>query len=201
MIRSALFVTFCLLLNYSFSQTVSAEASKNYVGKTVTVTGKVVDGRYLASSNRQPTLLNIDKAFPNQVFSIVIYGDRRLAFGYKPEEMLLNKNILVTGLVELYNGKAQIIVTNPDQIVIASANTDLTKTKTVKASGTGDIKLRSATKLRSGPGMENKIVAKLRPGSIVHVLHSDVGWAYVSVIKGLSNDYTLNGFIRTEDLK
>jgi hypothetical protein len=201
MIRAALFFTFCLLLNSSFSQPVSAEASKNYVGKTVTVVGKVVDGRYLANSNRQPTLLNVDKPFPNQAFSIVIYGDKRQSFGYKPEEMLLNKNVLVTGVVEMYNGKPQMIVNSPDQIVIASANTDLTNTKALKTGKSGDVKLRSATKLRSGPGIDNKVIAKLPSGSIVHVLHSEIGWTYVSVTKGLGNDYTLNGFIKSEDLK
>ena len=201
MIRAALFFTFCLLLTSSFSQPISAEASKNYAGKTITVVGKVVDGRYLANSNRQPTLLNVDKAFPNQPFSIVIYGEKRQSFGYKPVEMLLNKNVLVTGLIEMYNGKPQIVVNSPDQIVIASANTDLSNAKALQTAKSGDVKLRSATKLRSGPGLENKVLAKLPSGSIVHVLHSEIGWTYVSVTKGLGNDYTLNGFIKSEDLK
>jgi DNA/RNA endonuclease YhcR with UshA esterase domain len=204
MIRVALLFTLCLLFNSTFSQTVSAEASKNYVGKTVTVAGKVVDGRYLASTGRQPTLLNIDKPFPNQIFSIVIYGDDRKSFGYKPEEALLNKNVLVTGKVELYKGKPQITVTSPDQITIAPAGVDVSKVNDLKAAGSGDVKLKSAVKLRSGPGNDYKLIAKLKAGSVVHVLHADNGWAYVSVTRSAGKtekDYTLNGFIKNEDLK
>lgn len=203
MIRITLFVTLFFLFRSSFSQTVSAEDSKNYIGKTITIAGKVVDGRYLLSSGRQPTLLNIDKAFPNQIFSIVIYGEQRKAFGYKPEETLLNKNILVTGKVELFKGIPQINVTNPDQIVIASG-TETLPTGNLKATGTGDVQIKSAVKLRAGPGNDFKLVTKLKAGSTIQILHSDNGWSYISAKKNSGKkdkDLIVHGFIKTEELK
>lgn len=200
-----LFLLLYFVTSSSFSQTISAEASQNYVGKTVTVAGKVVDGRYLASSSRQPTLLNVDKPFPDQIFSIVIYGEDRKSFGYKPEEVLVNKNVAVTGKVELYKGKPQIIVTNPEQIVIATAGADLLNSgKDSKFAGRNETKIKSAVRLRSGPGNDYKTIAKLKAGSIIHVLTSDSGWSYVSVERSAGKgdkDYTLNGFIKTDELK
>lgn len=202
--KAAILIAFCFLFLSSFAQTVSADASKNYVGKTVTVAGKVVDGRYLASSGRQPTLLNIDKAFPNQIFSVVIYGDDRKNFGYKPEEVLVNKNILVTGKIEMYKGKPQIVVTSPDQIVIASVGNEMGNNTTSKIAGTNDVQLKSSVKLRSGPGNNYKAIAKLKQGSIVKILHSDNGWSYVSVKRNMekqNKDYAITGFIETDQLK
>src|SRR5689334_21468513 len=83
------------------AQVVSIDSVSGYLGKKVTVFGQVDDGRYLPGSNNQPTLLNMGGKFPNQKLTVVIYGDSRANFGYKPEEMLINKRIYVTRKVDL----------------------------------------------------------------------------------------------------
>lgn len=203
MLKTVLSITFSFFFLSAFSQTISAEEVKNNVGKTVTVLGKVVDGRYLSTSGKQPTLLNIDKAFPNQIFTVVIYGENRKAFGYKPEEVLLGKNIFVTGKVTMYNGKPQLEVVKPEQIVVGTAGTKFENGKEIKALGTSEVVLKSTVKLRSGPGIDYKNVLKLKPGSIIKVLHTDEGWSYVSVLKNQGKEdpnTSLVGFIANNEL-
>lgn len=203
MVKTLLSITFSFFFLSAFSQTITSEQVKDNVGKTVTVLGKVADGRYLASSAKQPTLLNIDKAFPNQVFTVVIYGENRKAFGYKPEEVLMGKNIYVTGKVTMYNGKPQVEVAKPEQIVVATAGTKLENGKETKALGTGEVVLKSTVKLKSGPGDDYKNISKLKPGSIIKVLHTDEGWSYVSVTKNQGKEdpnNSLVGFIKNDEL-
>ncbi len=107
------FLAVCFTAN---AQIVSLDSVAGYLGKNVTLYGRVDDGRYLSSSSNQPTLLNMGGKYPNQKITIVIYGPDRVNFGYKPEEMLLNKNVYVTGLVQLYNGKPQIQIKDPFSI-------------------------------------------------------------------------------------
>ena len=97
---------------------VAASDVHNFVGDTVMVCGKIYGGRFLDYGNRKPTLLNMGAKFPKQDLTVIIYGDNRMKFGYKPEDMLNEKEICVTGRVELYNNKPQLVVTDPFQIKI-----------------------------------------------------------------------------------
>jgi DNA/RNA endonuclease YhcR with UshA esterase domain len=201
--RGFLFISFLFISLAVFSQTIAVEDVKNHVGETITILGKIADGRYLGSVAKKPTLLNVNKPYPNQPLTVIIYGDNRNAFGYKPEEALMNKNVFVTGKVSLYNGKPQIEVERPDQIVIASsANANAgTVINTIEQ---GELQVKSAVKLRSGPGNNYKTIAKLKAGSILQVLHNDGGWTYVSVKRAMGSDdknYTLVGFIKSDELK
>jgi micrococcal nuclease len=88
------------------------------VGQDATVCGKVADTRYLESGKR-PTFLNFDQPYPNHTFTAVIFGENRAKFG-TPEKDYLHRDICVTGKIEDYNGKPQIVVTEPQQIQPAS---------------------------------------------------------------------------------
>ncbi|MEJ7828375.1 MAG: hypothetical protein WKF91_09275 [Segetibacter sp.] len=197
---------------------------KNNAGKIVTVSGKVADAAYLQSAFNQPTLLNIDKPYPNEVFTVVISGENRKAFGYKPEEVLLGKDISVTGKVTLYFGKPQIEVVKPDQLVFATEaarpqtaakpqtevvrpQTAAAKPQTVKdvtAVSTGEVVLKSAVKLKSGPGVDYKDILKLKSGSVVKVIYTEEGWSYVSVTKNQGKadlNQPMTGFIKSDELR
>lgn len=97
---------------------ITPEEAIQHIGQQVTVCGKVFGGKYLDKSNGTPTLLNIGAAYPNSPFTVVIFGDNRAQFPYKPEDYLDGKNICVTGKVKEYKGKAEIVVEKPEQISI-----------------------------------------------------------------------------------
>ena len=94
-----------------------AEVGK-HAGDSVVVEGKVYSTRYFADSKNAPTLLNMGAAFPNQLLTVVIYREQRKAFFDTPEDYYKGKTIRVTGRVELYKNKPQIVTTTPLQIVV-----------------------------------------------------------------------------------
>jgi DNA/RNA endonuclease YhcR with UshA esterase domain len=94
---------------------IPAAEAKAHIGQTATVCGKVVTTRYLERTQKQPTFLNFDRAYPDHSFTAVIFGPDRAKFG-KPEEDYLHKDICVTGKIEEYRGKPETVVTDPKQI-------------------------------------------------------------------------------------
>jgi hypothetical protein len=69
----------------------------------------------LESKGRSPTLLNLDRVYPNQPFTIVIWGGGRGKFG-KPEESYTNKHVYVTGTITDFRGTPDIVAKDPSQI-------------------------------------------------------------------------------------
>ena len=96
--------------------TIKPEEAINHVGDSVKVCGKIYGGIYLENAKGQPTLLNMGGTYPNAPLTVVIWPDLRTKLNYKPEEKLKDKEVCVTGKVTLYKEKAQIVITNSEQI-------------------------------------------------------------------------------------
>lgn len=97
----------------------TAAEAKDHVGEKATVCGKVVSTRYAESSGGKPTFLNLDKPYPNHVFTVVIWGINRQKFG-QPEKEFNGKRICVTGAITVYRGVTEIEADQPQQIKIES---------------------------------------------------------------------------------
>ena len=110
---------FALLITSSVNgqATIKLDEVSQHIGDSVTVCGKVDDMRYFETSKNQPTFLNIGGKFPNQLLTLVIWGDVRNQFTGKPED-LKNKQICITGRIVLYKEKPEIIIGEPWQISI-----------------------------------------------------------------------------------
>jgi hypothetical protein len=93
----------------------SPEEAKSHIGDTATVCGVVVSAEYEPNEQSQPTLLDLGKPHPNATFTTVIYGDNRQKFG-SPETSLRGKRICVTGPISDYQGKPEIVLTDPSQL-------------------------------------------------------------------------------------
>jgi DNA/RNA endonuclease YhcR with UshA esterase domain len=61
--------------------------------------------------------LNLDKPYPNQVFTIVVWGINRSKFG-APESDYKGKRICITGKITAYAGLPEIVADEPKQIKI-----------------------------------------------------------------------------------
>jgi hypothetical protein len=94
-----------------------ANEAKEHVGETATVCGNVASAHYAASSRRQPTFLNLDRPYPDQIFTIVIWGSDRAKFG-NPEHTYPSKRVCVTGQITSYKGVPEVQVSDPSQIEI-----------------------------------------------------------------------------------
>lgn len=123
--KCLLSLAFTLLLSFAAGaqKEIKAEEVGQHVGDSVIVTGKVAGGRYFAHSEGAPTLLNIGAPYPNQLFTVVIRGTARKELGGIPEKDLLDKNVRVSGRVELYREKPQIVVYSASQLTVAEPAT------------------------------------------------------------------------------
>ena len=115
-------ILFILLLTLTaqplFAQTeISLKEVSKHIGKSVSIVGIVEDGKYI--SDKELTLLNIGAKFPNQLLTIVIKGDDRVKFKEAPEELFKGKQIIVSGKLEIYKGKPQIVVSDYEQIIVS----------------------------------------------------------------------------------
>ncbi len=82
-------------------------------GREITVCGTVVSGRVSRSGN---ILLNLDKQFPNQVFTVFIKKEHIPNFSYDPVKLLSGKKICVKGKVIGLDGMPAMYIENESQL-------------------------------------------------------------------------------------
>lgn len=89
--------------------------AKRYMGtgETINVCGTVVSTNLSRKGN---VFLNIDKKFPNQIFTATIWKDNLINFSYEPHEELMGKQICIEGEVRNFNGTPSISVEKEEQI-------------------------------------------------------------------------------------
>lgn len=97
----------------------SASEAKDHIGETTTVCGQVASTRFASSAKGQPTFLNLDKPYPNPIFAVLIWGEKRAKFG-RPEDDYRNKRICVTGKITEYRDSPEIVVDDVRQIRVES---------------------------------------------------------------------------------
>src|SRR5215472_2011651 len=96
-------------------QTLTASQAKDHVGEKATVCGVVASARHAAQSKGSPTFVNLDKPYPNQVFTILIWGEDLPKFSDKPTSWN-GKNVCATGTISSYHGIPESVARSPDQI-------------------------------------------------------------------------------------
>jgi len=104
-----------LALHGLAQNSISAAEAKNHVGEKATVCGEVVGTHYATKSRGSPTFINLDTPYPNQIFTVVIWGSDRPKFG-NPEENYRSKHVCVSGVIESYRGVPEIVAREPGQI-------------------------------------------------------------------------------------
>lgn len=87
---------------------VTAAAATEKVGKVAIVCGKVVTATYATSTRGKPTFLSLGRAYPKQLFTILIWEEDRPAFDRPPEEAFRDQWACIEGRVEDYKGVPQI---------------------------------------------------------------------------------------------
>jgi len=107
-----------LSLSCAAQKEIKLEQLKDYIGDSVKVQGVISGVRFLDGAKNTPTFINVGGAYPDQLLTIVIWGDVRKALVIVPTPKDAGNKIIVSGKVELYNGKPQIVVKNPRQFQI-----------------------------------------------------------------------------------
>jgi hypothetical protein len=96
----------------------SPEEAGKHVGETTTVCGTVASARFSTRSARQPTFLNLGRPYPDQLFTIVIFGSDRAKFG-APETTYLRQRVCASGVITQYKGRPEMVVSEPAQLTAA----------------------------------------------------------------------------------
>ena len=97
--------------------TFNSVQAQYYVGKNeaVQICGTVVSTKLSSKGN---IFLNLDKKFPNQVFSISIFKDNITNFSYNLTTFLAGKSICVTGKITSFNGTPTMNIINEKAIIV-----------------------------------------------------------------------------------
>jgi len=98
-------------------KTLTAAEAKDHVGEKATVCGKVVSTRWAETSRGSPTFLNFDQPYPDQVFTLVIWGNDRSKFD-NPETTYRGRHICVTGKISAFKGVPEVVANQPAQIKV-----------------------------------------------------------------------------------
>jgi len=104
----------CLLATAASAETIQpADASKN-VGKPVTVEGVVNEVHHAAS--RKVIFINMGGQYPNSPLTGVLFSSDAAKF---PDvDSLQGKAVALSGSITLYQGRAEIILSDPAQIKV-----------------------------------------------------------------------------------
>ncbi|EEW24025.1 hypothetical protein [Rhodobacter ferrooxidans] len=93
------------------SETISPQNAVYHVGEQTTVEGAIDQ---VSVSDKGTIFLNFGGRFPNEVFYAVVFEDYADLF---PDARDMEGRIVaISGMIEMYKGKPEIILMSPDQI-------------------------------------------------------------------------------------
>lgn len=90
----------------------------SYIGKEKTVVGKVNDG-YKSDTNT--VFLDFGEDYPNYCFYGVIFSSNLANFPSNPEIYYEGKMVRISGLIQEYQGKPEIILRDMSQIEVITS--------------------------------------------------------------------------------
>jgi len=96
--------------------TLAPEEAAKHAGETATVCGVVAGAKYAAEVRGGLTFIDFGKPYPNAPFTALIFAADRAKFG-TPEKGLQGKQVCVTGKIEMFRGKPEIVLSDPKQLV------------------------------------------------------------------------------------
>lgn len=103
----------------SETETIQWDEAYQYLEQHVNICGPVVDSHFAASTDGQPTFLNLGKAYPEpDRFTVLIWGSNLESFPFNPDEYYLGKTICVNGKIVEYEGSYEIEARRPEQIEV-----------------------------------------------------------------------------------
>jgi hypothetical protein len=102
--RLALLVA--LASSTALAQEIPAAEAGKHVGESATVCGVIASEHTATSSKRTPTFINLDRPYPNQVFTLLIWRDDREHVGKVPE----SGRICGVGTITEYRGSPEIVL-------------------------------------------------------------------------------------------
>ena len=88
------------------AQTITAAEASRHVGERTTVCGRIASEHTATSSRGTPTFINLDKPYPDRVFTVLVLGNDRASVGAIPSSGML----CATGVIISSRGRPEIVV-------------------------------------------------------------------------------------------
>ncbi len=102
---------FALLAVAANAQTIAPSEARDHVGKTVTIGGAVSNVHRLSSGM---TFIELGGRYPDNVFTAVIFAPD--AGKFPGMSALAGKTVEITGKVQLYKSKPEIVLNDASQV-------------------------------------------------------------------------------------
>lgn len=90
----------------SFAQTIPASEEAKHVGEHATVCRTIAGSHTATRSRGTPTFINLDRPYPDQVFTLLIWGSDRDQVGAVSGP----GRICATGVITVFHGSAEIVL-------------------------------------------------------------------------------------------
>lgn len=103
----ALFLVLSFAVAPAYARSITAAEAASHVDQRATVCGKIAGVHTAYRSAGQPTFIDLDRAYPNEVFTAVIWGRDRAAVG---TVSAVGHNVCFTGTISSYRGVPQIVL-------------------------------------------------------------------------------------------
>jgi len=100
----------------SRAATLTPEEAAKHAGEDATVCGVVAGAKYAAEVRGGLTFIDFGKPYPNAPFTAMIFAADRAKFG-TPERGLQGKQVCVSGKIQMFRGKPEIVLSDPKQLV------------------------------------------------------------------------------------
>lgn len=88
------------------AQTITAVEASQHVGERTTVCGQIASEHTATSSEGKRTFINLDKPYPDRLFTVLVSGSDRASVGAIPSSGML----CATGVITSYRGRQEIVV-------------------------------------------------------------------------------------------
>jgi hypothetical protein len=90
------------------AQTISSTDAKNHISERATVCGLVAGKRVASQSQGTPTFVDLDKPYPHQTFTVVVWQHDKETVGLLPS----SGQLCASGTITQYRGGAEIVLHN-----------------------------------------------------------------------------------------
>ena len=115
MYKTLAIVAFAVITTAASAQTkVSVDSVATHIGEKVVVCSEV----FGVKTTDKITFINVGAPYPKSPLTVIVFAKNLANFNESPAALYYNKKICVTGKLENYHGKPQIVVTKPDEITL-----------------------------------------------------------------------------------
>jgi micrococcal nuclease len=110
------FVSLILVFKASAQNIISVKNAAKHIGQTVTISDKVYSGRLIKSTGM--IILDIGGYEPEQELTVMIPNMYRHSFKGQPEIDYCGKDVIIKGMLTVYQRKPAMVITDPKLLKI-----------------------------------------------------------------------------------